>query len=47
VSDRIHKTVLLVDRNSHETQSIGEMIQHPGSQVFELTHVDNVREAKT
>jgi diguanylate cyclase (GGDEF)-like protein/PAS domain S-box-containing protein len=39
--------VLLIEGNSQEAQSIGEMLRHLGSQVFEIAHVDSVREAKT
>jgi diguanylate cyclase (GGDEF)-like protein/PAS domain S-box-containing protein len=47
VGHRIYRTVLLIEGNSQETQSIGEMILHLGAQVFEVAHVDSVHEAKT
>ena len=47
MNERTLRTVLLIEGNTTETRLIGEMIDHLGSQGFELTHVDSVPEAKT
>jgi diguanylate cyclase (GGDEF)-like protein/PAS domain S-box-containing protein len=47
MSDRISRTVLLINENTQETKSIEQMIRHVGPQDFEVAHVDSLLEATT
>ena len=40
------KTILLIEDDPDEARLIREMINGSGSQVFELTHVESMRDAK-
>lgn len=46
MGDGILRRALLIEGNTKQSQLIGEMIRHRGSQVFDLAHVSSVAKAK-